>query len=401
MLELLADTSELATASLVRPSRSGEPSDPVLTWRERFQAQVCPAQPHLFKALSFAQLQPDLDDLFPWDPQAAPRFLEYRDALWIRGSGALYDGRTGLALPGSYLTRFPRQRQTPTCTTFRVDLSHPLSALPRLERLVHLPFALCSNFGHFITETLGFLWPYLLAGSDAGREDLTGWPVLLSSCQGTEPSEQVLHALIRQRHGFPLLEAHLPATLHLERVLVPEPSLRLHASCTTTHIRAAGALGDWLLEQSAAPQEPTVAGRRLFISRSALEGEVRRVDQEPVLEALLAERGWTIFHPQQHSLAEQVAAYRSAQVISGFEGSALHGLALLGDAAAGPGLVLLGDNPSPDYFLQFRAQCLRGFFIQCTQVDPADESAEWVRRRLLLGSPDTLADLLDTLAEAF
>ena len=401
MLELLAETSELATASLLRLSQSTEPADPVLTWRERFQAQVSPVQPHLFKAVSFGQLRPDLDALFPWDPQAAPRLIEYRDAVWIRSNGALYDGATGLSLPGSYLTRFPRQRQTPTCNTFRVELSHPLSALPRLERLVHLPFALCTNFGHFITETLGFLWPYLLPGSDAGREDLTGWPVLLSSCQGTEPSEQVLHGLIRQHHGFPLLEAHLPATLHLERVLVPEPSLRLHAACSATHIRSAGALGDWLLEQSPAPQEPAVAGRRLFISRSALEGEVRRVDQEPVLEALLAERGWTVFHPQKHTLAEQVAAYRAAQVICGFEGSALHGLALLGDAADGPGLVMLGDNPSPDYFLQFRAQRLRGFFIQCTQLDPADETAEWVRRRLLLGSAETLADLLDTLAEAF
>lgn len=392
--ELLAESSELAAAALVLPGSDREPADAVLAWRERFQAAVAPQQPHLFKAVRFAQLQPALDALFPLEAAPAPRLLEYRDAVWIRGSGALYDGRTGLALPGSYLSRFPRQRQAPNCSTFRVELTHPLSALPCLERAVLLPFAPCGNFGHFITETLGFLWPFLL---DPGH-DLTGWPVLLAGCQAVDPATTLVHALIRQRHGFPLLEEHLPASLRIRQVLVPEPSLRLHGACTPTAIHSAEALGDWLLAQqpfSLAPAE------KLFISRTALPGEVRSVDQEPALEALLQARGWTVLHPEQHTLAEQAGFYRAARVVAGFEGSALHGLALVGQASPGPGLVMLGDQASPDYFLQFRAQGLPGFFIQCTRVDPDCSRPDWVRRRLLNGDPHQLAQLLEALVAAF
>ena len=62
---------------------------------------------------------------------------------------------------------------------------------------------------------------------------------------------------------------------------------------------------------------------------------------------------------------------------------------------------MLGDQASPDYFLQFRAQGLPGFFIQCTRVDPDCSRPDWVRRRLLNGDPATLAGLLESLAAAF
>jgi hypothetical protein len=63
-------------------------------------------------------------------------------------------------------------------------------------------------------------------------------------------------------------------------------------------------------------------------------------------------------------------------------------------------VVLLGDNPSPDYFLQFRAQQLPGFFIQCTRLDPDSDRPEWLRPRLLNGSVQALASILETLAAA-
>ena len=397
MLELLVETSQLSAASLLRPALGGGPDDPVLAWRSAFQQLVVPEQPQLFKAVAFAQIQACTDAAFPVAPNAAPQLLRYRDALWIRGAGALYDGNSGLALPGSFLSRFPRQRQTPHCHTYRVDLTRPVTAFPSFERALLVPFALCSNFGHFITETLGFLWPLF---SEAKPSPLMGLPAILSGCTAGDPAAQVLHSLLRDRHAFPVLEADLPEAVHLQEVLVPEPSLRLHASCSLTHLRTAEAVGDWLIQREQPDSSALPSGEKLFISRSALGPEARCVDQEPALEALLAEQGWFIFRPEQHTLAEQVAVYRRARVVAAFEGSALHGLSFVGRPERPPGVVLLGDQPSPDYFLQFRAQQLPGFFIQCTRLDPSSDRPEWLRPRLLNGSVQALAGIVESLAGA-
>ena len=398
MLELLVETSQLSAASLLRPPLGGGPDDPVLAWREAFQLMVAPEQPHLFRAVPFAQLQVCTDAAFPMQAGWVPQLRRYRDALWIRGAGALYDGNSGLALPGSFLSRFPRQRQTPHCHTYRVDLTRPVTAFPSFERALLVPFALCSNFGHFITETLGFLWP-LVDPSQAA--ELIGLPTILSGCTAGDPAAQVLHSLLRDRHAFPVLEADLPEAVHLQEVLVPDPSLRLHASCSSTHLHTAAAVADWLLQREQPDLSALPAGEKLFISRSALGPETRCVDQEPALEALLAEQGWFIFRPEQYTLAEQVAVYRRARVVAAFEGSALHGLSFLGRPECPPGVVLLGDQPSPDYFLQFRAQQLPGFFIQCTRLDPSSDRPEWLRPRLLNGSVQALAGIVAALAGAF
>ena len=403
MQELLAETSQLAAASLIRAPRvAAAPPDPVLTWRERFQALVRPEAPHLLRAISFERIEACMADLLPLDPNWQPRWHEHENAVWIRSSGALYDGGSGVALPGSVLTRFPRHRQTPHCHTFRVELTAAPESFPGLDRAIYLPFAVCSNFGHFVTETLSFLWPFVLDGADAGDRDGMGWPVLLTGCRPEDPSARILHSLVRERHGFALLEDHLPPALQLARVRIPEPSFRLHAVCSATYLRTAQALGDWLLHSEPGAPPPLPASGRVYISRSGLQGEVRSVDQEAALEALLAERGWLIFHPEQHPLVDQIAVYRAARVIAGFEGSALHGLSFLGQNPPQTSLILLGDAfTSPDYFLQFRAQGLQGFFIQCVDLDPAAEPiAQHLRRRLLNGAPESLVSMIEALAAA-
>ena len=396
MLELLTETSQLTAASLLRSAIQNEPDDPVLTWRETVLATVKPEQPHLLKAVSFAQLQPITDHCFPGHLAHRPSLIHVRDALWLKGSGGLYDGSTGFALPCSLLTRFPRSRQTPWCKTHRVELTRPVTAFPRLERSLFIPFALCSNFGHFITETLSFLWPLF----DSNVEELVGLPALLTGCTDGDPGALVIHALVRERHAFPVLESHLPEAMHLEEVWIPEPSLRLHAMCSETYLHTAAAVAEWLIQREQPDLSALPHSAKLYVSRSALGPETRSVQDESAFEALLEERGWVIFRPEQHALAEQVAVYRNAKVIAGFEGSALHGLSFLGKPEHPPTVVLLGDTPSPDYFLQFRAQRLPGFFIQCTRIDPASNKPEWVSPRLLNGSTEVLASMVDALSRA-
>ncbi|MEO8531246.1 MAG: glycosyltransferase family 61 protein [Deltaproteobacteria bacterium] len=64
--------------------------------------------------------------------------------------------------------------------------------------------------------------------------------------------------------------------------------------------------------------------RKLYVSRSALGGKMGGLLLETVLEDNLRAAGYEIYHPQQHSLADQIAAYRAADMVLGPDGSALH-----------------------------------------------------------------------------
>ena len=365
--------------------------DPVLRWRALFLQQVCPEQPHLLKAVGLSQLWPLLDDCFAASQLAPPRLLRYRNVFWSRGRGALYDGESGLALPGSFLTRFPRQRQSPHCSCFRVELEQPLSALPAIERCIYLPYSICSNFGHFVTETLAFLWPF----DCLAAERLHDVPVILSGCSADEPLAQPLIQWLEQCGGVPVFDVQLPPALHLRCVDVPQPSLRLHASSSTLHLQTAAALA---AATGLAAEVVDPAIERVFLSRSGLVGDVRSIVGELELEALLERDGWLVFRPEQAPLKEQLRVYRSARLIAGFEGSAFHGLAFLGPAPERLKVVLLGDCPSPDYFLQFAAQQLDGYVIHCTRLDPDDDIPhEHLRRRLLNTTPQALAEMLNCL----
>jgi hypothetical protein len=74
---------------------------------------------------------------------------------------------------------------------------------------------------------------------------------------------------------------------------------------------------------------PPRGGPRLYVSRTAVPKPPALLG-ESYLERLLAGSGFTIFRPEAHSVLEQIATYRAADVIVLGEGSAAHALELLG-----------------------------------------------------------------------
>ena len=79
--------------------------------------------------------------------------------------------------------------------------------------------------------------------------------------------------------------------------------------------------------------------RKLYISRSQLGGNMGGIVLEDLLEQNLAANGYHIYHPQKHSLAEQVEAYRAADFILGADGSAFHLLGFVATAEQKIGVV--------------------------------------------------------------
>jgi hypothetical protein len=78
---------------------------------------------------------------------------------------------------------------------------------------------------------------------------------------------------------------------------------------------------------------PMIAGKKCWISRSLLDKNVKKRSgyllNENRLEERLIEAGWEIYHPQHHSIQEQLQYFSSCERIAGIQGSAFHLLLLL------------------------------------------------------------------------
>jgi hypothetical protein len=71
--------------------------------------------------------------------------------------------------------------------------------------------------------------------------------------------------------------------------------------------------------------EPKQGADRIYLSRSRVRSK-RGIAGENKIEDMLAGYGFSIVHPQEHSVAEQIGMLNAAHTIVGIEGSALHTL---------------------------------------------------------------------------
>lgn len=171
-------------------------------------------------------------------------------------------------------------------------------------------------FPHFVTESVTRLWA--LEHIDTSRFD-----GILFTPKNPANSDPLpgFHREFLSLMGceLPIHEARDPCVP--DQLIVPGQGFGLgDISRGTDRFIEAVALR---FGQEIAPEGPEklyVSRSRLGAGRGALLGEAR-------LEEYLAAEGYEIFHPQAHSLTEQVARYKAARQIVAAEGSALHFLA--------------------------------------------------------------------------
>jgi capsular polysaccharide biosynthesis protein len=72
-----------------------------------------------------------------------------------------------------------------------------------------------------------------------------------------------------------------------------------------------------------------VPGRRCWLSRSKLAARNGRVLGEEIIEREAGREGWIIYHPEQHSVTDQLEFLSSCEDIAGWSGSAFHTVVLL------------------------------------------------------------------------
>ena len=171
------------------------------------------------------------------------------------------------------------------------------------------------HFGHFLLESLARAWyahrhpdvPFVWAGQHDWQEaELRPWQSELLDILGITNPTRIIADPTRY------------AVLH-----VPDLGYRYDDRFHPQHVEFLG--------RYRGPAQ--VPGQRLWLSRSRVSSEARDLNSEPT-ERRLADAGWTIAHPENLSVREQLDHLSRAELVAGEEGSAFHTLVLLENVAA-------------------------------------------------------------------
>ncbi|MDB5663931.1 glycosyltransferase family 61 protein [Cypionkella sp.] len=225
---------------------------------------------------------------------------------------------------------------------------------------------LLDHFGHFLIESTGRLWAL-----DHLKGQIDG---IVFIPEGNMTGETVAPALKGfQRLFFDLLGITLPIKVltrptRFETLEVPGQGFGIGPMAGGTAL-----FRDFMQNRfgaSVAADGP----ERLYISRSQLPLDLGGILGEARLERYLTDCGYETYHPQNHSLTEQIARYKAAKQVVGLDGSALHLFAMVGTPQQRVALIKRRSGPAPEGIVRH----LSGF----TQQNPLLLDAithNWVR----------------------
>ncbi|NRA99732.1 MAG: DUF563 domain-containing protein [Rhodobacteraceae bacterium] len=182
-------------------------------------------------------------------------------------------------------------------------------AAPTAERLKGrwLLGGLCrGHFGHVLTNSLGRLW---------ALDDIENIDGVVFVGHATDASQDPTVAGMLAALGHDIAH-HICTDPTIVETLILAPDLYSE----TMSSKAEPAYAAWFKSKFA----PQPENQPIYITRRKLPPDDGRVLCEDVLEQNFAQAGYRIFAPEQHSVADQIAAYASAPLIVGCDGSALH-----------------------------------------------------------------------------
>ena len=164
------------------------------------------------------------------------------------------------------------------------------------------------HFGHTLAESTGRLWALDKVG------DIDGILFFAPNLKAARPrlieqAKAVLEIFTTGRRVEIVTE---PATV--DQLVVPEQGFGLKDMAAGT--REFSAFVDRTVRWPSRPR------RKIYISRTHFQKNGRFLFEERV-EQYLASEGYLIFHPQEHSMSEQIKTYRTASHVVGSDCSAM------------------------------------------------------------------------------
>jgi len=240
---------------------------------------------------------------------------------------------------------------------------------------------LMNHFGHFIRDSLAAMW-FLQQHPDI--------PVLWHWIDLAVPHD-VWPAWMEQVWRITGLDKHehhrIAAPIAVGQVILPESGLL-----------APDLLYDVQAEALAVvPAGTPLPGLRVWLSRRGLPSQFGRMGGEDELEALLAQRGWTIVRPQDQPVADQIDLFAVADVVAGCMSSAFHAALLSKSPRARLILVVRPGIDRNFYDAAARARNLDQSYVMA-DLKPFSRSDAWATYEL--ADPRKLADTVCALAGA-
>ncbi len=184
------------------------------------------------------------------------------------------------------------------------------------------------HFGHFLLESISRLW-----AMEDERANVDG--ILVIPMHGMD-----IESVLRRRFlpFYRILGYDRPLYLVQEPVQIPQLLVPSQAFGHSTWIAGTERFRQFTRQRLASALSPD-GPEKLYISRSALKHPDQSIDQEDRIEALMQEAGYTIFHPQNHSVRNQCEHYMAARCIVGGDGSAFHLVPFLMQSGTRIGLI--------------------------------------------------------------
>jgi len=193
---------------------------------------------------------------------------------------------------------------------------------------------LIDSFGHFLLESLSRLWaakvnPDLPIVWTRNNDPHCGSVVGYTSWQ-----REILDIL--GIHNLPIFVDH-PTTV--KRLFIPDVGFRMPDFYSDAQRHFLGVVDP----------SPARKGLRCWISRTRLPADFGRVEGEKIIEEQAIRLGWVIYHPQEHSVREQLEFLSSCEMIAGWEASAFHSLVLLKSLQTEVHIFARGEHLSETY----------------------------------------------------
>jgi capsular polysaccharide biosynthesis protein len=189
---------------------------------------------------------------------------------------------------------------------------------------------LFGHFGHFLLESLSRVWAL------EGRNERVLFHL-------PDPIGEEIWRVLKLM-GVPRDRVLAPERPTLFRTLLcPSPGIELQFAAHPCFLEPFQRLAREVAGQERRSSQP------LYLSRSRLQTHKRRFDGEAEVAALLEQRGYHVFHPQEHPIEEQIRVVNHHDQIVAANGSAAHLILFCLDK---PKLTLLTHMPlSRDFLL--------------------------------------------------
>lgn len=199
---------------------------------------------------------------------------------------------------------------------------------------------LFGHFGHFLVESICRIWAF-----DQLKDKIDG-VLYVPKFQNRPEYVASVYRPFLQALGVTAPMINVEDPTRVDRLYVPRQGFGMFQM-----IEASPEFRDFVRAHAGRSIEPKGAAK-IYVSRSGLPAVRGSVICEKVIEEHLMAEGYEVFHPQKHSYADQIAAYKAATHVIGVDCSPLHLLALVGNKDQKVGVIARRDGDLDQIFVR-------------------------------------------------